>query len=122
MPQWRSQATVGRELTMLAHPTRKGGWGDLVAVTGFQFGYGLGKGITEVIERNAIENDAERIGFVAQFCRRGCEHTPTKLALPELDDLQLLVAGAFADDAGAAAVRAVRGRFDGVRNAVGVCK
>jgi len=65
MPQLRSQAAVGRELTMLGHPTRKGGRGDLIAVAGFQFGYSLGKGIAEIIERDAVQNDAKRIRFVA---------------------------------------------------------
>ena len=82
MPQLRSQAAVGRELTMLTHPTRKGGWSDLVAVTGFQFGYGLGKGIAKVIECDAVENDAEWVRFVAQLRRCGCEYTPAQLALP----------------------------------------
>ena len=122
MPELPAQPAVGREFTMLGHPTRKGGWGDLVAVTGFQFGCGLRKGIAEVIERDAVENDAERIRFVAQFCRRGREHAPAQLALPQLHDLKLLAAGAFADEARAAAMRAARGRFDGVRNAMGVCK
>ena len=102
---------------MLGHPTRKGGRGDLVAVTGFQFGYGLGKGIAEVIERHAVENNAERICFVAQLCRSGREHTPAQFALPELDDLKLFAARALAHEARAAAVRTARGRFDGVRNA-----
>jgi len=118
----RSQAAVGSELTMLGHPTGKGGRGDLVAVTGFQFGYGLGKGVAEVIERDAVEDDAERIGFVAEFCRCGCEHALAQLALPQLHNLKLLAASAFADDACAAAMWAARGRFDGVRNAVGGCK
>jgi hypothetical protein len=48
---------VGRQFSMLAHPTRKGGWRDLVAVAGFQFGCSRGKGIAEVIERDAIKND-----------------------------------------------------------------
>ena len=91
-------------------------------MTGFQFGCGLGKGITEIIEGDAVENDAERIRFVAQCCRRRREHAPAQLALPQLYDLQLFAAGAFADEARAAAVRAARGRFDGVRNAMGVCK
>ena len=122
MPQLRPQAAVGRELAMLAHPTRKGGWGDLVAVAGFQFGCGLGKGIAEVIQRDAVENDAKRIGFVAQFCRSRREHAPAQLALPELHDLKLLAASAFADEARAAAMRTARGWFDGVRNAMGVCR
>jgi hypothetical protein len=42
---------------MLSHPTRKGGWGDLVAVTGIQFGCGHGKGIAEIIERDAVKNN-----------------------------------------------------------------
>ena len=122
MSKLRSQATVGRELTMLAHPTRKGGWSDLVAVTGFQFGCGLGKGIAKIIKRDAVENDAQRIRLVTQFCRRGGEYPSTQLALPELHDLKLLAAGAFADEACAAAVRAARGWFDGVRNAMRMCK
>ena len=65
MPQLRSQATVGCQLSMLGHPTRKGGWGDLVAVAGFQFGCGFGKGIAEIIERDAVENDAERIRLIS---------------------------------------------------------
>jgi len=60
-----AQATVGRELTMLGHPTRKGGRGDLVAVPGFQFGCGCGKRIAEVIERDAVENDAEWVRLIS---------------------------------------------------------
>ena len=122
MPQLRSQATVGREFAVLGHPTREGRRGYLITVTGFQFGYSLEKGTTEVIERDAVKNDAQGIGFVAQLCRCGCEHTPAQLALPELDNLKFLAAGALADEACAAAVQAARGWFDGVRNAMGVCK
>ena len=52
-----TQTGVGRQFSMLTHPTRKGGWGDLVAVAGFQFGCGLGKGIAEIIERDAVKNN-----------------------------------------------------------------
>jgi hypothetical protein len=65
---------------------------------------------------------AERIRFVAQFCRRGCEHTPAQLALPQLHDLKFFAARAFANEARAAAMRTARGRFDGVRYAMRVCK
>lgn len=122
MPILRSQAAVGRQLAVLAHPARKGRWRDLVAVTGFQFGGGRGKGIAKVIKRDAVHNDAKRIGFVAQRRRRRSEHAPAKFALPELDDLKLFVARAFANEPRATAVRAVCGRFDGVRNTVDVCK
>lgn len=89
---------------------------------GFQFGCGSGKGIAEVIKRNAVQNDAKRIGFVTQRCRCGRKHAPAQLALPQLHDLQLLAPGALADKACAAAIRAAYGRFDGVGNAVGGCK
>ena len=91
-------------------------------MAGFQFGRGLGKRIAEIAEYYAVENDAERIGFVAQLRWCGCEHTPTNFALLELDYLQLLAAGAFACQPLATAVRAERGRFDGVRDAMGMCK
>ena len=47
---------------------------------------------------------------------------PQQFALPELNDLKLFSTCALAYKAGAAAVRAARGSFDGVRNAMGVCK
>ena len=57
MPKLRSQAAVGCEFTMFGHPIREGGRGDLVAVARFQFGYGLGKGIADVIKRDAVKLD-----------------------------------------------------------------
>ena len=41
-------------------------------MAGFQFGRGLGKRIAEIVEYYAVENDAERIGFVAQLRWCGC--------------------------------------------------
>src|SRR5665213_2293255 len=105
---------------MLGHPSRKGRCGDLVAVARFQVGDGLGKGIAEVVKRDAVENDAKRIGFVPQRRRCGCEHATAQFALPQLHDLKSLAARALADKARAAAVRTARGWFDGVRNAMGV--
>ena len=45
-----------------------------------------------------------------------------QFALPELHDLKLFSSRAFANEACAAAVRASRRLFDGVWNAMGVCK
>jgi hypothetical protein len=117
-----AQTAIGRQFPMLTHPTRKGGWRDFVALGGFQFGRSFGKGIAEVIKRDAVENDAKRISFVPQLRGRWSEHAPAKSALPELDYLKLLTARAFAYEAGATAMRAADGRFDGVRDAMGVCK
>ena len=69
MPKLRSQPGVGRELTMLAHPLCKGGWGDRVAVARFQFGRGLRKRAAEVIKHDAVENNAQRIGFCSTALR-----------------------------------------------------
>ena len=70
----------------------------------------------EVIECYAVENDAKRIRFVPQLRGRRSEYAPAKFALPELDNLQLLAARAFAYEASAAAVRAADGRYDGMRH------
>ena len=78
----------------------------------------VGKRVAEIVERDAVEDEAQRIGLVAQRRRRRREHAAAELALPELGDLELLAAGALADEAGAAAMRAALGRFDGMRNAV----
>ena len=49
-------------------------------------------------------------------------HTAAQFALPELQDLKFFSSRTFADEACTAAVWAARGCFDGVRNAMGVCK
>ena len=96
--------------------------GDFVAITGFQFGYDFGKGIAHIIECDAVENDAEWVRLISQGRRCRREHASAQFALPQLDDLKSFTARALADKARAAAVRTPRGWFDGVRNAMGVCK
>ena len=71
VPQLRSQAAVGRELAMLGSSNSQGWMGRPCSRVGFQFGCGLRKGIAEIIESDAIENDAERVRFVAQAAGAG---------------------------------------------------
>ena len=52
---------------MFGHPTCERRGSDPIAVARFQLGRGVGKRIAEMVERHAVEDDAERIGFVAQF-------------------------------------------------------
>jgi hypothetical protein len=83
-------------------------------VTRLQFCGGIRERISEIVQGNAVQNDAKWIGFLAQRRGRRSEHASAKFALPELDNLKFLAACAFADCARAAAVRAARGRFDRV--------
>jgi hypothetical protein len=106
----RAQTTVSRQLAMLGHPARQCGWRRPCS-RGFAIsasGEADGKGIAEIIKRDPVEDHAQRICFVAQRRRCRCEHAAAQFALPQLHDLKLLAARAFADEARAAAVRASR--------------
>ena len=67
-----------------------------MAVTRFQFRGRLGQRVAEIVEGDAVENDIERIGLVAQCRRRRGEHARASEALPELHGLPVSAATASA--------------------------
>src|SRR5216684_4436074 len=73
--------------------------------------------VAEVVERDRVEHDPERIRLVAQRGGRRGEHALARSAAPELNNLDLLAAGSFARYRGAAAMRAALGALFGVRDA-----
>jgi hypothetical protein len=56
----------------------------------------FGKGIAKIEEGHPIEDQAKRMGLVAQRWRGGREHATAQLALPHLYDLKFIPSRAFA--------------------------
>ena len=104
---------------MLINPAGERRGCDGVAVTRFQFRGRLGQRVAEIVEGDAVENDIERIGLVAQCRRRRGEDAVAGQALPELHGFQFLDARALAHQLDAAAVRTALGPLRGVGNTGG---
>ena len=101
-----AQTAKGRVLFVRADPGRDRGGGD--STTGFRLEAlgGVVERIAEVVERQRLHHQADGVGLVAQRGRAGREGAFACAAAPELDDLELFLANAFAGYGMAAAVRA----------------
>ena len=102
---------------MLGEPQGDRRAGDAVAVSGTDLLGSLVERIAEVVLRDGVEHDAERVGFVAQLDRRRREDALARSAAPQLDDLDLLAACPLPCDRGATAIRAALGSLLRVWNA-----
>ena len=91
-----AQAAEGRVLFVRADPGRDRGRGDRAAGFRFEALGGLVERVAEVVERERLQHQADRIGLVAQRGRAGRESALAGGAAPELDDLELFLANAFA--------------------------
>ena len=100
-----AQAAEGRVLFVRADPGRDRGRGDRAAGFRFEAPGGLIERVAEVVERERLQHQADGIGLVAQRGRARREGALAGGAAPELDDLEFLLAHAFAADGVAAAVR-----------------
>jgi hypothetical protein len=65
---------------------------------------GVRDGVTTLVELERFENDSQRIGFALRDLR--CEDVLARMAVPELDGLESLVALPFSGDARAGTVDA----------------
>ena len=106
-----AQAAEGCVLFVRADPGRNCGRGDGAAGFRFEAPGCLVEGIAEVVERERLKHQADRIRLVAQRCRAGREIALAGSTTPELDDLKLFLANAFAGYGVAAAVWARAGRL-----------
>ena len=104
---------------MFVDPARERRGRDGVAVARFQFRGRLGQRVAEIVEGDAVEDDGERIGLVAQRRRRRGEYARAGGAAPELHRLKFLGARALADQLDAAAMRTALGPLGGVGNTGG---
>ena len=112
-----AQAAEGRVLFVRADPGRDRGRGDRAAGFRFEAPGGLVERVAEVVERERLQHQADGVGLVAQRGRAGREGALARGAAPELDDLELFLANAFAGYGMAAAVRAGFGQLVRVRSA-----
>src|SRR5258708_38637965 len=99
---------------MLWHPACNRRGRNCIAVPGFDLLNGFAKRVPEIVECHPVQDETEGMGLVAQQRRCGREHATAQLTLPQLNDLKFLASCAFADDGGAAAMRAARRRVWGV--------
>ena len=112
-----AQTAKGRVLFVRADPGRDRGRGDRAAGFRFEALGGLVERIAEVVERQRLEHEADRVCLVAQRSRARREGALAGGAAPELHDLELFLANAFAGYGMAAAVRAGFGHLVRVRSA-----
>src|SRR5207302_937786 len=90
---------------------------DAMAVAGLKFGGRLVERIAVIVERDRVEHDPKRVRLVPERSGCRCKDAFAGSATPELHDLDLLLARAFARERGAAAMRAARGALAGMRDA-----
>ena len=114
-----AEPRIGREVAVFVDPAGERRGCDGVAVARFQFRGRLGQRVAEIVEGDAVENDGERIGLVAQRRRRRREHAPAGQAFPELHGFQFLGARALAHQLDAAAMRTALGPLGGMGNTGG---
>ena len=93
-----AKAAEGRVLFVRADPGRNRGRGDRAAGFRIEALGGLVERVAEVVERERLQHQADGVGLVAQRGRAGRESALARAAAPELDDLELLLANAFAAD------------------------
>ena len=110
-----AKAAEGGLRFVRADPACDRGGGDSAAGFRLQALCGLAERVAQVVERERLEHQADGVGLVAKRGRAGREQALARGAAPELHDLKLFLANAFASDDAATAVRARAGRFVRVR-------
>ena len=110
-----AKAAEGGLLFVRADPGCDRGRGDGAAGFRLQALGSLAERVAQVIERERLQHQADRVGLVAQSSGARREQALARGAAPELHDLEFFLANAFAGDDAAAAVGARAGRLVRVR-------
>ena len=104
MEELGAYARIGRQRPVLGKPLREGPVADAEAEAFLDVGRNTLPGLTLVVAYEGIKDDGQREGFAFGDLRS--KDAVAVMAAPELDGFELLVAFAFAGDAGAPAVEA----------------
>ena len=104
MQEFRVQPRIGGQRPILGKPLGEGARADFQAEALLNVGRNALTCLPVVVAHDGIKDDSEREGFAFGDLRG--EDPVAVMAPPELDGLQLLIAPAFAGDAGAPAVKA----------------
>jgi GNAT superfamily N-acetyltransferase len=110
--------SIGNELLIRTFEHAKKSGATNRALITFSFNTVLPSGavlerVAEVVERDGVEDDAERMGVVAELRRRGREHAVARGAAQELHDLEFLAPRPLPGEVRAGPVRAPLGRLCG---------